>query len=438
MITNAPALDEAFANDIRGALEARKQASLAPLILVVLLLLTLFLVWAATARLQEVTTGTGRVIPSTQMQLVQPFEAGIVREIAVAEGDIVEAGDVLIVIDDTDARSLFGELQERQQSFSVRRARLLAEARGDQPDFPITATPEAMASELQLFEARQRSLDQQISVVERQLQQRSLEQQELLLRIEEAETSIGFLERESELNQRLYDRGAIGEIEFLRRERAAANELGELAVLRAGVARADAAIEESRAQFENIELQFRAQAREQMVEITADLAVLEQSLRAARERVERTRMRAPVRGVVNALPVTTLGAVIRPAESVVEIVPLDDQLLVEAEVRPQDIAFISAGQSASVKLTAFDYTVYGDLPGVVERISADTFEDEQGNSFYRVIIGLQNNRLQDGQTVLPIIPGMVVTADISTGNKTVLEYLLNPVTRARNEALRER
>lgn len=438
MIIKNPTLEEAFANDIRGALEARQQASLAPLILVVFLLVSLFIAWAATARLQEVTTGMGRVIPSTQMQLVQPFEAGIVSQIAVAEGDIVEAGDVLIVIDDTDARSQLGELQERHRALSVRRARLLAEARGDQPDFPITATQEAMSSELQLFNARQRSLDQQTIVVERQLQQRTLEQQELLLRIEETEASIGFLERESELNQRLYDRGAIGEIEFLRRERTAANELGELAVLRAGVARADAAIEESRAQFENIQLQFRASAREQLAEVTADLAVLEQSLRAAHERVERTRMRAPVRGVVNALPVTTLGAVIRPAESVVEIVPLDDQLLVEAEVRPQDIAFISAGQSTSVKLTAYDYTVYGDLAGVVERISADTFEDEQGESFYRVIIGLENSRLENGDTVLPIIPGMVVTADISTGSKTVLDYLLNPVTRARNEALRER
>lgn len=438
MISRNPTLDEAFANDIRGALEARRQASLAPLIIVVFLALILFVAWAATARLQEVTTGMGRVIPSTQMQLVQPFEAGIVSQIAVAEGDLVEAGDILIVIDDTEARSQLGELEERHQALSVRRARLLAEARGIRPAFPVTATADAMASEGQLFDARQRSLEQQTSVVERQLQQRQLEREELLLRIEETESSIGFLERESELNQRLYDRGAIGEIEYLRRERTAANELRELAVLRAGVARAEAAIEESRAQFDNIELQFRAEARERLAEVSADLAVLEQSLRAARERVERTRMRAPVRGVVNALPVTTLGAVIRPAESVVEIVPLDDQLLVEAEVRPQDIAFISAGQAASVKLTAYDYTVYGDLPGVVERISADTFEDEQGNSFYRVIIGLDENRLRDGETVLPIIPGMVVTADISTGSKTVLDYLLNPVTRARNEALRER
>ncbi len=432
------ALDEAFANDIRGALEARRRVSLAPLITVVFFALVLFLAWAATARVQEVTTGMGNVIPSTQMQLVQPFEAGIVREIAVAEGDTVEAGDVLIVIDDTQARSQLGELQERYQSLATRQARLLAEARGVQPEFPITSTPDEMSGELQLFEARQRALDQQISVVERQLQQRVLEQEELLLRIDETETSIGFLDRESELNQRLFDRGAIGEIEFLRRERTAANEQRELAVLRAGVARAQAAIEESQAQFANIELQFRASAREQLAEVSADMAVLEQSLRAARESVERTTMRAPVRGVVNALPVTTLGAVIRPAESVVEIVPLDDQLMVQAQVRPQDIAFISAGQSASVKLTAYNYTVYGDLPGTVERISADTFQDEQGESFYRVTIGLQSNQLSYGDTVLPIIPGMVVSADISTGSKTVLDYLLNPLTRARNEALRER
>jgi adhesin transport system membrane fusion protein len=438
MTFHSPALDEAFANDIRGALDARRQTSLAPLIGVVVLLIGAFLAWAATAELEEVTTGMGQVMPTSQMQLVQPFEAGIVRDIAVAEGDVVEAGDVLLVIDDTDARSTLGELQERQQALSMQQIRLLAEARGEQPAFPTGSAPDIVDGELQLYEARQLALAQQIGVVSEQLQQRTFEREELLLQIEETETSIGFLERELELNRRLYDRGAIGEVEFLRRERAAANEQRALAVLRAGVPRAEAAIEESRRQLATIDIQFRATARQELTAVIADLAVIDQSLRSALERVERTRMRAPVRGIVNALPVTTLGAVIRPGESVVEIVPLDDQLLVEAEVRPQDIAFISAGQDASVKLTAYDYTVYGDLSGVVERISADTFEDEQGNTFYRVIIGLEDNRLRDGGEVLPIIPGMVVTADILTGSKTVLDYLLNPVTRARNEALRER
>ena len=431
-------LDEAFANDIRGALDARRQVSLAPLLLVVFALLAGFIAWASIARLEEVTTGMGRVIPSSQMQLVQPFEAGIVQQIAVAEGDIVEAGDVLLVLDDTDARSELGELEQRQRALAMRQVRLLAEARGERPMFPADGPAEIVEGERQLYEARQRALVQQTSVVRQQLEQRTLERDELLLRIDETESSIGFLERELELARRLFQRRAIPELDFLQRERAAANEQRELAVLRASVPRAEAAIEESRAQFENIDLQFRASARDELTSVIADLAVIEQSLRSARERVERTRMRAPVRGVVNALPVTTVGAVLRPGDSVVEIVPLDDRLLVEAEVRPQDIAFISAGQSASVKLTAYDYTVYGDLPGTVERISADTFEDEQGNAFYRVAIGIEQASLTDGDTELPIIPGMVVTADILTGNKTVLDYLLNPVTRARNEALRER
>lgn len=430
--------DEAFANDIRGALEARRQASLAPLIFVVFALLAGFVGWAYHARLEEVTTGLGRVVPSSQMQLVQPFEAGIVRGIEVAEGDIVDAGEILLSIDDTEARSTLGELEERSAALSMRQVRLLAEARGESPDFPADFALEIVEGERQLYQARQLTLRQETGVVEEQLAQRVLEREELQLRISETEASIVFLERELELARRLFGRRAIPEIEFLQRERAAANEQRELAVLRAQLPRSAAAIDEARAQLDNIDLQFRAQAREELTEVIADLAVLNQSLRAAEQRLERTELTSPVRGLVNALPVTTIGAVIRPGESVVEIVPLDDQLLVEAEVRPQDIAFISAGQTASVKLTAYDYTVYGDLPGTVEPISADTFEDEQGNSFYRVSIKIEENTLEDNGKVLPIITGMVVTADILTGNKTVLEYLLNPITRARNEALRER
>lgn len=434
----AATLDEAFANDVRGALEAKQQAKLAPLLFLVAGFLGLFLAWAAIAELEEVTTGTGRIIPSSQMQLVQPFEAGIVRQIAVAEGDIVDAGDVLLVMDDTEARSALGELIERHQSLSMQRLRLSAEAQGEVPDFPSDVSADITESERLLYEARQLALIQETGVVNEQLQQRTFELAELRVRIEETEVSIGFVERELELTRRLHERNAIPEMDLVRRESTAAEQQRELAVMRASVPRSEAAVEESRRQLANIDIQFRADARQQLSAVIAELAVIEQSLAAARERVVRTELRAPVRGVVNALPVTTLGAVIRPAESVVEIVPVDDTLLVEAEVRPQDIAFISPGQDASVKLTAYNYTVYGDLTGTVERISADTFEDEQGETFYRIIVRLEDNPTLNGDVPVEIIPGMVVSVDILTGSKTILEYILNPITRARNEAMRER
>lgn len=435
----ASTVDEKFANDIRAALEQGGTTNMLPTMIVIGTMITGFLLWASLATLEEVTTGLGRIVPTSQMQLVQPFEAGIVTDIRVAEGDIVDAGQVLLRMDDTDASSTLGELLQRQAVLEAKRTRLTAEARAEDPTFAADTPADILEGERQLYEARRLAFIQERAVITEQLEQRTLEFAELQLRIDETATSIELLEREVELARNLFERRAIPELDFLQRERAALAEQQELSVLRAQLPRSGAAIAEARAQLANLDAQFNSQAREELSQTIGDLAVIEQSIRAAQERLDRTTLTSPVRGVVNSLPVTTVGAIIRPGDNnVVEIVPLDEQLLVEAEIRPQDIAFISAGQDTSVKVTAYDYTVYGDLPGTVSRISADTFEDEQGESFYRVTIQIEDNSIGSDSEPLPLIPGMVVTADILTGQKTVLQYLLNPITRARNEALRER
>lgn len=431
-------VDERFANNIRAALDQGNETNLFPALLVVAAMLAAFVTWAQWATLEEVTTGLGRIVPSSQMQLVQPFEAGIVTEIHVAEGDIIEAGEVLLRLDETEARSTLGELEQRHLVLLARHSRLQAEAVQQVPSFSDVIPFDILLGEQQLYEARQLALNQERAVNTEQLEQRRLELTELQLRIQETSTAIELLTRELDLARNLFQRRAIPEIDFLQRERAALAEQQELSVLRAQQPRSSAAIAEAEARLANLDAQFASQAREELAQTIGDLAVIEQSLVAAQERLERTTLTSPVRGVVNALPVTTIGGVIRPGENVVEIVPLDEQLLVEAEIRPQDIAFISAGQDVSVKVTAYDYTVYGDLAGSVQRISADTFENDQGESFYRVSIQVADNSLRSDSISLPLIPGMVVSADILTGHKTVLQYLLNPVTRARNEALRER
>jgi len=434
----AQGVDEQFANDIRAALDQGGRTNLLPALVVVAAMIGGFIVWAQWATLEEVTTGLGRIVPTSQMQLIQPFEAGVVVQINAAEGDIVDAGQVLLRLDDTDARSALGELQQRQLVLEAKRARLQAEAQGDQPVFSPETPMDILLGEQQLYNARQLALAQERAVIDEQLAQRNLERTELELRIEETAVAIELLDREVELARRLFDRRAIPEIDFLQRERAALAEQQELSVLRAQLPRTAAAIAEAEAQLANLDAQFASQARGELAQAIGDVAVIRQSILSAQQRLERTTLSSPVRGVVNALPVTTIGAVIRPGENVVEIVPLDEQLFVEAEIRPQDIAFISAGQDVSVKVTAYDYTVYGDLPGVVRRISADTFEDEQGESFYRVTVEIEDNSIGSETDPLPLIPGMVVTADVLTGQKTVMQYLLNPITRARNEALRER
>lgn len=227
-------------------------------------------------------------------------------------------------------------------------------------------------------------------------------------------------------------------MELLRLEKAYRAEQRDITVLQATLPRTEAAIAEAEAKIQAAVLGFVSRASEALAECNASLAVTEESLRAAQDRVRRTVLRAPVHGIVNKLSVSTIGAVVKPGESIVEIVPIEDTLLVEARVRPQDVAFIRPGQPASIKVTAYTYTVYGDLPGVVERIGADTVPDEKGNPYYRVILRTQRTHLGADSKALPIMPGMVVTADIQTGRKSVLAYLIAPIQVARHEALRER
>jgi adhesin transport system membrane fusion protein len=236
----------------------------------------------------------------------------------------------------------------------------------------------------------------------------------------------------------LKSKGAFPELELLKLERQFRSDQRDIATLEATLPRTDAAIAEAQATLTNATAAFRAKAREGLAETNAQISVIEESLKGAADKVRRTVLRAPVRGVVNKMSPTTIGAVVKPGESIVEIVPIEGQLLIEARVRPQDVAFIHPNQPASVKVTAYTYTVYGDLPGTVERIGADTLPDEKGNPYYRVILRTSRAFLGEAASPLPIIPGMVVTADIQTSKKSVLAYLFAPIQVVRAQAMRER
>lgn len=432
-------LDERFANDVRAALDRHGMVSVWPFLAILGALLAGGVLWASQAVLEEVTRGSGRVIPSSQIQVVQPLEGGIVAEILVAEGDQVDAGQALMRIDDTSFSSELGEIRQRRAALTARRIRLEAEARDTAPDFSEgDLADELVLQESALLDARRSALAQEIAVVAEQLAQKELERVELQTRLVETEATVALIQEELDLAERLRQRGNFPQIELLRLRRQAQEQARELAVLEAALPRGEAAIREAVARRENALAAFRARAAEELARTAADLSVIEETITAARDRVRRTMLRAPVRGIVNAVPITTVGAVVQPGQSVVEIVPVDDRLLIEARVRPQDVAFVGPGQAASVKVTAYDYTVYGDLSGTVDRISADTITDAEGETFYRVIVETEETALGNADAPLPIIPGMVVDVDILTGEKTVLDYLLKPVNRARNEALRER
>jgi adhesin transport system membrane fusion protein len=415
------ATDFAFANDIRAAVELRTPRTARMLLFVSLALLVAGLVWSYFAVLDEVKRGAGKVVPSRQIQVVQSLEGGIVAAINVHEGDTVQQDQVLVRIEDTKFASELGEVRERRDAMAARVARLEAEIQGlATPAFSDElrqAAPAAVQAELSVFQTRAKKLADDLNV---------LNEQEKRL----TET-LALLTREVDLTRKLYDQKVVPEIEWLRLARQATDMKGQLAEVKARKANATAA--------------FRAQADEDLAKSRGDLAVLEQNIKSAQDRVRRADLKAPVYGIVNKINVTTVGAVVQPGASLMEIVPLEDTLLVEGRIRPQDIAFIRPGQDAVVKISAYDSNVFGSLKGKVERISADTIAEqgekgggEKAETFYRIMVRTETNHLGTADHPFPILPGMVATVEVLTGKKTVLDYLIKPARMLREEALRER
>ena len=411
--------DFAFVNDIRAAAELRTPKTARMLLGASVGLLATFLIWAHFAILDEVKRGDGRVIPARQIQVIQSLEGGIIDQILVHEGDIVRRDQALMRINDTKFASEFGEVRERRGAVAARVARLEAEVQGRRElkfaDELIKSAPRAVDTEQSVFETRTRKVAQDIDVLTQQQTRLS--------------DNLKLLNREVEITRRLFAQKVVPEIEMLRLERQASETRGQLA--------------ETQSRMENVKTAFRSQADEDLAKSKGDLAVLEENIKSAEDRVRRTELQAPVYGIVNKINLTTIGAVVQPAANLIEIVPLEDTLLVEGRVRPQDIAFIRSGQDAVVKITAYDSSVYGSLKGKVERVSADTIVDEKADrdkreTFYRVIVRTDKNHLGTTERPLPIIPGMVATVEVLTGEKSVLDYLLKPARTLREEALRER
>lgn len=442
-----PHTDFAFANDVRAAVDLRTPKTSRLILVSTLGLLIAALVWAHFAVLDEVKRGNGRVIPTRQMQVVQSLEGGIVSEILVQEGAIVAQGQPLIRIEDTKFAAEFGEIRERRVAMAARVARLEAEAAGKQTlEFPpelMQASPNAVAAERSVFDARARKLAQDIETIQQQEAQRRREYDEYKATETKLTNTLKFLQREVELTKNLYKQKVVPEIEMLRIDRQASEMSGQLQVTKASMAKAESAIHEAQSRLEGARMTLRAQADEDLAKSRGDLAVLDENIKSAKDRVLRTELRSPVHGIINKVNITTIGAVVQPGANLMEIVPLDDSLLVEGRIRPQDIAFIRPGQEAVVKISAYDSSVYGSLAGKVERISADTIAEEKpergekGETFYRVIVRTSKNYLGTDKQPLPIIPGMVATVEVLTGRKTVLDYIMKPARMLKQQALRE-
>ncbi len=397
------------------------------------------IVWAALAQLDEVTRGEGKVIPSRQVQVMQSLDGGIVSEILVKEGQQVKTGQLLLKVDPTRFVSSLRENRAQYIALLAKAARLTAVATEKPfvaPPELVKEAPELIEQERSAYESKRLELDAAVGVARQQLSQRKQELNEVTAKREQATQSYSLTAKELEVTRPLARTGAVSEVELLRLERDVARYRGERDTASAQIPRIQASISEAQRKIEEVELNMRNQARNELSETNAKLAALAAGSEGLADRVKQAEIRAPMNGTVKQLFANTVGGVVQPGKEIIEIVPSDDALLLEARVQPKDIAFLRPGQPALVKFTAYDFSIYGGLEATLEHIGADTITDDKGNAFYIVRVRTRQSTIGDAK--MPIIPGMVAEVDILTGKKSLLGYLMKPVLRAKANALTER
>ncbi len=403
------------------------------------LMVVVLLVWASLAHVQEVTRGEGKVIPSKQLQIVQSLDGGVVSEILVREGQVVDAGQLLLKIDETRATSGVRESAAQGFALRARQARLRALAEGSAFVAPAMRNEaeegRILAEERSLYDAKMNELRNLLGINQQQLAQRQQELGEMRARKSSADRSLELNQQELTKTRPLLATGAVSEVDILRLDREVSRSRGESEQAAAQISRVQAAIGEAQRKSQETELAFRNEARRDLAEVMGKLNALNEGAVALTDRVDKAQVKSPVRGRIQRLFANTVGGVVQPGKDIVEIVPLDDNLVLEAKVAPRDIAFIRPDQAATVKFTAYDFSIYGGLEAKVENISPDTIVDERGNAFYLVRVRTTQPNFS---AKMPIIPGMTAEVDILTGNKTVMSYLLKPVLKGKAYALSER
>jgi adhesin transport system membrane fusion protein len=448
--TGAKALAAAPAHSGEGlsarALEATAMAE--PNVLAVWILRSaaglflIFLIWAALFKIDIRVRGSGKVIPVSQVQQVQNLEGGIVTEIAVAEGDIVRKGQVLLRLSPKQAQGELTEKQTTAEGLSAAIARLTAEAEGKEPDYPKYLRDKYAAlveNEEGLRRQRAETLNTQIQIFKSQRDQKASELASYRGRLPQSKTSLRLIQEQIALIEPLVRDGAAAPVEINNLRREEANARNQLVQAEQGAIAAESALSEAQRRIEEKQSIFRSEARDDLAKKTVQLAAIQGSVEAKSDQVLRTEVIAPVRGIVKTLYITTVGGIAAPGRTIMDIVPLEDNLLVEAKISPSDIAWIRPGLSAQVRITAFDSATFGGFEGEVVHIAPDSVLDEKRDQlYYRVQIRIKAVEVQGPTGPLAIVPGMVADTDILTGTRTVLDYLLKPVVRGLSIALSER
>lgn len=451
-----------FVDDKSSALMLNTAGSTRSMLWIMVAFFIVAIVWASMAKLDKVTTGSGKVIPSSQLQIVQNLEGGIVKSVLVREGQSVKKGEKLLLIDDTQAQSDYkGKVQDiaSMQADQLRLRALLDAVKvtrnkdtknwensvsiTEDQTIPFDAKftedhPKLVQRQNNELQGKISNLENQLSVARSQINQKSRELDENRSRYSNLQSSYSIANREYKITEPLAKEGVVPEIELLKLRRQLTDTRRDLTSTKMQIPVAESAVREAVYKYIDIGLKFRSDIQTELNKVSAQLSSQTESQLGLQDRVARTTVTSPVTGTIQKIHINTIGGVIQPGMDLIEIVPTEDTLLIEAKIAPQDIGFLHPGLPALIKFTAYDFSTYGGLDGTVETISADTIQDEEGNSYYQVRIRTGDNQLKgsDGQP-LPIIPGMTASADIITGKRSVLEYLFKPVLRATQSALRE-
>lgn len=408
-------------------------------------LLAAFLVWAFFATVEEVSRGEGKVVPSSKTQVIQSLEGGIAKEIVVRQGQTVRKDQLLVRLDDTGFSSTMGELDAKRDALRAQIERLRFEAAitpGSKLEYPpdlIAAAPDVVASEQRLHQVRMVNFDNQAGILNERLRQRRIELSELKANLDRFKDNLAIAQREFEIKSPLAAQKVVPETEILRLKREMSDLGGQVRSANLAIPRLEAAILEAERQLDDHKLNFRQTAQQDLNQRIAELSVVEQTLKGAKDRVFRTDVRSPVDGIINKLNFTNIGSVVRPGEVIAEIVPLEDALLIEVRIKPSDIAFIHLNQEAVVRVSAYDFSIYGSLRGKVVSLSPDSITDPNTKeTYYNVMVQTKESALRARGELLPIMPGMIATVDIITGAKSILQYILKPIVKAKDSAFRER
>ncbi|MGL4722837.1 MAG: HlyD family type I secretion periplasmic adaptor subunit [Desulfovibrionaceae bacterium] len=431
-----------FMSDVDAALHRRGHPLAFVLSTSGFLFFFIFLIWANFAVLDQVTRGIAQIIPSQRTQEIQNLEGGILEKILVKTGAVVEKGEPLVLISNQSAESFYRDNLSKYYENMGTVARLTAFLNNTTPVYPDELKEKASAviqHQDLAFKTSQEKYHSEISVLNSQAEQKEQEVKEILSRQSQITQSLRLAREQRNIAKPLLDQGIYSKVDYLAIEQKVVELQGELESMKSSLPRVRSAVNEAKERVELRKSEIRTQALEELNKRSVELTSVKEALAAGEDRVARTEIRAPVRSTVQRILIRTEGGVIKPGETIMELVPLDDTLLVEARISPTERGFIHPEQKAVVKVTTFDYSIYGGLDAVVEQISADTLEDKQGEFYYLVTLRTNSNVIEgrNGEKH-NIIPGMTATVDILTGKKTVLDYLLKPILKAKDNALSER